>query len=98
MPRLEAGHKAPAFTLPDQDEKKVSLKDFAGVAGRRLLLSGRRHPRVHQGGVPVQREPVGLQSGRGRRSWASRPTGGEAPQVQEKYGLASRCSRTRATR
>jgi peroxiredoxin Q/BCP len=30
MSRLEAGHKAPAFTLPDQDEKKVSLKDFAG--------------------------------------------------------------------
>jgi len=31
MPRLEAGKKAPAFTLPDQDEKKVSLKDFAGA-------------------------------------------------------------------
>ena len=30
MPRLEAGDQAPAFTLPDQDEKKVSLKDFAG--------------------------------------------------------------------
>jgi peroxiredoxin Q/BCP len=31
MPRLEAGDKAPAFTLPDQDEKKVALKDFAGA-------------------------------------------------------------------
>ena len=30
MARLEAGAKAPTFTLPDQDEKKVSLKDFAG--------------------------------------------------------------------
>jgi thioredoxin-dependent peroxiredoxin len=30
MARLEAGKKAPAFTLPDQDEQKVSLKDFAG--------------------------------------------------------------------
>jgi peroxiredoxin Q/BCP len=30
MARLEAGDKAPAFTLPDQDEKKVSLKDFKG--------------------------------------------------------------------
>jgi thioredoxin-dependent peroxiredoxin len=30
MARLEAGDKAPAFTLPDQDENKVSLKDFKG--------------------------------------------------------------------
>jgi len=30
MATLEAGDKAPAFTLPDQDGKKVSLKDFAG--------------------------------------------------------------------
>ena len=30
MARLEAGDKAPAFSLPDQDGKPVSLKDFAG--------------------------------------------------------------------
>jgi thioredoxin-dependent peroxiredoxin len=30
MGRLEAGHKAPAFTLPDGQGAKVSLKDFAG--------------------------------------------------------------------
>lgn len=30
MPRLEAGKKAPAFSLPDQDEKKVALKDLLG--------------------------------------------------------------------
>jgi peroxiredoxin Q/BCP len=30
MATLEAGDRAPAFTLPDQDGKKVSLKDFAG--------------------------------------------------------------------
>ena len=30
MARLEAGEKAPAFTLPDQDGKGVSLKDFKG--------------------------------------------------------------------
>jgi thioredoxin-dependent peroxiredoxin len=30
MARLEAGDKAPAFTLPDQDARPVSLKDFAG--------------------------------------------------------------------
>ena len=30
MAKLEAGDKAPAFTLPDQDGQKVSLKDFAG--------------------------------------------------------------------
>jgi len=29
--RLEAGDKAPAFTLPDQDEKPVSLKEFQGT-------------------------------------------------------------------
>ncbi len=31
MAKLEAGNKAPAFTLPDQDEKPVSLSDFAGA-------------------------------------------------------------------
>ena len=30
MGKLAAGDKAPAFTLPDQDGKTVSLKDFAG--------------------------------------------------------------------
>ena len=30
MPRLEAGGRAPAFTLPDQDGHKVSLSSFAG--------------------------------------------------------------------
>jgi len=27
---IEIGKKAPAFSLPDQDEKKTALKDFAG--------------------------------------------------------------------
>ena len=31
MPRLEAGQRAPAFTLPDQDGAKVSLSSFAGA-------------------------------------------------------------------
>jgi thioredoxin-dependent peroxiredoxin len=30
MARLEAGDKAPAFSLPDQDGKKVGLKDLLG--------------------------------------------------------------------
>ncbi len=30
MGKLAAGDKAPAFALPDQDGKQVSLKDFAG--------------------------------------------------------------------
>ncbi len=30
MGKLEAGEKAPAFTLEDQDGKKVALKDFKG--------------------------------------------------------------------
>ena len=30
MPRLETGKKAPAFSLPDQDGKKVALKDLKG--------------------------------------------------------------------
>ena len=30
MPKLAAGAKAPAFTLPDADGNKVSLSDFAG--------------------------------------------------------------------
>jgi peroxiredoxin Q/BCP len=31
MGKLAAGDKAPAFTLPDQDGKPVSLEDFAGT-------------------------------------------------------------------
>jgi hypothetical protein len=27
---IEAGKKAPAFSLPNQDGKKISLKDFSG--------------------------------------------------------------------
>jgi peroxiredoxin Q/BCP len=30
MPKLEAGTKAPDFTLPDQDGNSVSLADYAG--------------------------------------------------------------------
>src|ERR1019366_431332 len=35
MATLDARDKAPAFTLPDQDGAKVSLKDFAG---RRVVV------------------------------------------------------------
>lgn len=35
MPRLEPGAVAPAFTLPDADDKPVSLSDFAG---RRVIV------------------------------------------------------------
>jgi thioredoxin-dependent peroxiredoxin len=35
MARLEAGAKAPAFSLPDQHGNKVSLKDFLG---RRVVV------------------------------------------------------------
>ena len=29
--RLEPGQKAPAFTLPNQDDKKIALADFSGM-------------------------------------------------------------------
>lgn len=35
MPRLETGQPAPAFTLPDQTGRQVSLSDFAG---RNLII------------------------------------------------------------
>jgi peroxiredoxin Q/BCP len=35
MAELQSGAKAPAFSLPDQDGKRVSLSDFAG---KKLLL------------------------------------------------------------
>ncbi|MDA8381216.1 MAG: redoxin domain-containing protein, partial [Actinomycetota bacterium] len=35
MARLDAGDRAPAFTLPDQDGNKVKLSDFAG---RRVIV------------------------------------------------------------
>ena len=35
MANLEPGDQAPAFTLPDQDSRPVSLEDFKG---RKLLL------------------------------------------------------------
>lgn len=28
--RIAVGKKAPAFTLPDQDDREVALKDLAG--------------------------------------------------------------------
>ena len=31
MARIDAGDRAPAFTLPDQDGTKVALKDFLGA-------------------------------------------------------------------
>jgi peroxiredoxin Q/BCP len=30
MGKLAPGDRAPAFTLPDQDGKEISLKDFVG--------------------------------------------------------------------
>ena len=35
MPQLEAGTKAPEFTVPDQDDNPVSLEDFKG---QRVIL------------------------------------------------------------
>jgi peroxiredoxin Q/BCP len=35
MPQLEAGTKAPEFTLPNQDDNPVSLEDFKG---QRVIL------------------------------------------------------------
>ncbi len=42
---LEDGKKAPAFTLPDQDEKKHSLKDYAG---KKVVLFF--YPKANTGG------------------------------------------------
>ena len=47
MPQLEAGAQAPEFTLPDQDDNPVSLEDFRGRQGARLLLSRGRYPGLH---------------------------------------------------
>ena len=30
MPQLKPGDKAPAFTLTDQNEKRIALQDYAG--------------------------------------------------------------------
>ena len=30
MPQLKPGDKAPAFTLANQNEKKIALKEYAG--------------------------------------------------------------------
>ena len=43
---LKEGSKAPAFTLPDQDEAKVSLKDFAGRSKVALFF----YPKANTGG------------------------------------------------
>jgi peroxiredoxin Q/BCP len=41
----DVGKKAPAFTLPNQDGEKVSLKDFAG---KKVLLFA--YPKANTGG------------------------------------------------
>ena len=65
MATLEAGDKAPAFTLPDQDGKKVSLKDFAGQPVVVYFYPADDTPGLHEGGLPVQRQPAGLHPGQG---------------------------------
>ena len=65
MGKLAAGDNAPAFTLPDQDGKPVSLKDFAGRQVVVYFYPRDDTPGLHQGGLPVQRQPDGLQPGEG---------------------------------
>ncbi len=81
MGKLAAGDKAPAFSLPDQDGKNVSSKDFAGRQAVDLLLPPGRHAGLHQGGVPVQRQPPRLRQGQGARLRGLRRHRREAPEV-----------------
>ena len=99
MARLEAGDKAPAFSLPDQDGKKVAPQGPEGQTGRRLLLPGRRHARVHEGGLPVQRQPGHLQPGRGDGWSASHRTARPSTSGSGRStGSSSRSSPTPSTR
>jgi peroxiredoxin Q/BCP len=50
MPQLEAGTKAPEFTLPNQDGTPVSLADFKG---QRVLLYFYPADHFQAAGVPV---------------------------------------------
>ena len=55
---LEAGTKAPDFTLPDKDGRPVSLSDFRGEEGGALLLPQGQHPRLHPAGLRLCRRPT----------------------------------------
>ena len=88
MPKLEAGAKAPAFTLPDADGKKVSLSSFAGRKVVIYFYPRDDTPGLHQGGVPVQRRPLAV---RGARDPGHRHLPGQAgdarAKFRDKYGL-----------
>ncbi len=55
--RLKPGDTAPAFTLPDADGNEVSL---ASHQGRKVIVyfyPAGPHPRLHQAGVRLHRQP-----------------------------------------
>ena len=84
---LEPGDKAPAFTLPDQDGKKVKLSDFKGRLGRPLLLPARRHAGLHHPGV---RDPRPLRRVRGGGATVIGVSPDEPEEIKkfdDKYGL-----------
>ena len=57
MSELAVGAPAPAFSLPDQIGKTISLADLDGPDGGPLFLPEGRHARLHGGGLLVSRQP-----------------------------------------
>ena len=55
--RLEPGSLAPAFTLLDQDERPVALRDLRGWPRHPVLLPGGDDPGMHERGVRLPRQP-----------------------------------------
>ena len=93
MARLEAGDKAPAFTLPDQDGKTVSLKDF------RLPRWSSTSTRPTTPPVAPRRRAsstttCGLQPGRGDGSGHLPRRAAKHTHSARSTASSSRCSRT----
>ena len=96
LPRKEAHHgkarppatRPPTFTLPDQDGKPVSLKDFAGQPGGRVLLPEGRHARAAPKRPASSTTTCGPSHGPRWPSSASPADGAEKHQkFRSKYGL-----------
>ena len=87
MAMPEAGDPAPAFALSDQSGETVTLADLRGRLGRPLLLSARRHTRLHDPGLQRPR-PLRRVRRRGARVLGVSPDEVDAvAKFDDKYDL-----------
>lgn len=86
--RLQAGDVAPAFTLPDQDEKPVSLQEFAGSPVIVYFYPADDTPGCTKEACQFNDSLAELSRSGGAVVGISPDGAGEHTKFREKYGLA----------